>query len=200
MERQGCENATKIKQRRHSAYAWRFARSSLHPSEFDPDVFFLLMLLIRPATVQDAPLIYRMIRELAEFERESHLCVIEESDLVRDGFGNNPQFCALIAEWDGAPAGYAIFFDCYSTWVGPELYLEDLYVQPQFRRKGIGMALLSAVARTGLQRCRAMRWEVLDWNQDAIALYRSLGAEFRDQWKSVALGRDAMRRLAEKTL
>jgi GNAT superfamily N-acetyltransferase len=158
------------------------------------------MLLIRAATIQDAPLIYRMIRELAEFERETHLCVIKESDLMRDGFGDDPKFSALIAEWDGKPAGYALFFNCYSTWVGPELYLEDLYVQPKFRRKGIGMALLSEVARIGLQTCRAMRWEVLDWNQDAIALYEGLGAEFRDQWKSVALGRDAMRRLAEKNL
>jgi GNAT superfamily N-acetyltransferase len=98
------------------------------------------MLLIRPATVEDAPLIYRMIRELAE------------------------------------------------------LYLEDLYVRPKYRRKGIGMALLSEVARS------AMRWEVLDWNRDAIALYKALGAEFRDQWKSVALGGAAMRRLAERTL
>ncbi len=158
------------------------------------------MTLIRAATVQDAPLIYRMIRELAEFERESHLCVIEEGDLVRDGFGDDPKFSALIAEWEGTVAGYALFFDCYSTWVGPELYLEDLYVQPEFRRKGIGMALLSEVARIGLQRSRAMRWEVLDWNQDAIALYKALGAEFRDQWKSVALGRDAMQQLAEKKL
>ncbi len=158
------------------------------------------MTLIRAATVQDAPLIYRMIRELAEFERESHLCVIEEGDLVRDGFGDDPKFSALIAEWEGTVAGYALFFDCYSTWVGPELYLEDLYVQPEFRRKGIGMALLSEVARIALQRSRAMRWEVLDWNQDAIALYKALGAEFRDQWKSVALGRDAMQQLAEKKL
>ncbi len=165
---------------------------------FPTDVFFLLMLLIRPANVQDAPLIYRMLRELADFERESHLCVIAEADLVRDGFGDKPKFTALIAEWDGAPAGYAVFFDCYSTWVGPELYLEDLYVRPEFRRKGIGMSLLSQVARVALQRGRSMRWEVLDWNRGAIALYKSLGAEFRDQWKSVAMGEDAIRRLAER--
>jgi GNAT superfamily N-acetyltransferase len=156
------------------------------------------MVLIRPATLQDAPLIYRMIRELAEFERESHLCVIEENDLVRDGFGEDRKFSALIAEWDGQSAGYALFFDCYSTWVGPELYLEDLYVRPEFRRNGIGMALLSEVARIALRHGRAMRWEVLDWNQGAIALYKALGAEFRDQWKSVALGESAIRRLAER--
>lgn len=155
------------------------------------------MLLIRTATIRDASLLHRMIRELAEFERELHLCLIEESDLLRDGFGEDPKFHGLIAEWDGQPAGYAIFFGCYSTWIGPELYLEDLYVRPPFRRKGIGMALLSAVARIALQHSRAMRWEVLDWNKDAITLYKALGAEFRDQWKSVALGKDAIRRLAE---
>jgi GNAT superfamily N-acetyltransferase len=157
------------------------------------------MLLIRAATVNDAPLLHRMIRELAEFERELHLCVIEEADLARDGFGENSKFRAVIAEWDGLPAGYAIFFDCYSTWVGPELYLEDLFVSPKFRRKGIGMALLSEVARIALRGgSRAMRWEVLDWNKDAITLYEALGAEFRDHWKSVALANDALRRLAEK--
>ena len=159
------------------------------------------MILIRAATIEDVPLLHRMIRELAKFERESHLCIIEENDLARDGFGENPKFSALIAESDGLPAGYAVFFDCYSTWVGLELYLEDLFVCPQFRRKGIGMALLSEVARFALRHnTRAMRWEVLDWNKDAIELYRGLGAEFRDQWKVVTLGKEALRRLAGRNL
>jgi GNAT superfamily N-acetyltransferase len=157
------------------------------------------MLLIRPATVHDVALLRTFIRELAEFERELNLCVIEEADLTRDGFGANPKFRALIAEWDGQPAGYALFFDYYSTWVGPGLYLEDVFVRSQFRGKGIGMALLSAVARIAAQEnCCAMRWEVLDWNENAIELYKSLGAEFREQWKSVLLTDDALRRLAEK--
>ncbi|MFZ0782212.1 MAG: GNAT family N-acetyltransferase [Candidatus Sulfotelmatobacter sp.] len=142
-----------------------------------------------------------LIRELAEFERELDICVIEEADLARDGFGPNPKFQALIAEWDGQPAGYAIFFGYYSTWAGPGLYLEDLFVRLPFRGKGIGMALLAAVAQIALQEDRrAMRWEVLDWNQGAIDLYKSLGAEFRDQWRSVLLKDDALRRLAEKTV
>lgn len=157
------------------------------------------MLLIRPATVHDVALLRIFIRELAEFERELHLCAIEEEDLVRDGFGANPKFRALIAEWGGEPAGYALFFGYYSTWAGPGLYLEDVFVRPQFRGKGIGMALLAAVARIALQEnCCAMRWEVLDWNENAIELYKSLGAEFRDQWKSVLLTDGALRRLAEK--
>lgn len=140
-----------------------------------------------------------MIRELAEFERELSLCVIQEDDLARNGFGDDPKFRALIGEWDGQSAAYAVFFDCYSTWVGPELYLEDLYVRPQFRGKGIGMAILSVIAGIAVQENRrGVRWEVLDWNENAIAMYKSLGAEFRGQWKSVLLADDALLRLAEK--
>jgi GNAT superfamily N-acetyltransferase len=157
------------------------------------------MLLIRPATVDDVGLLRTLIRELAEFERQLDLCVIAESDLARDGFGPDPKFRALIAGWDGQPAGYALFFGYYSTWAGPGLYLEDLFVRSQFRGKGIGMAMLSAVARIALQeKCCAMRWEVLDWNQNAIELYKSLGAEFHNQWESVLLTGDALHRLAEK--
>lgn len=159
------------------------------------------MLLIRPATVNDAALLRTLIRELAEFERELDFCVIEEADLARDGFGPNPKFRALIAESDGQPAGYAVFFGYYSTWAGSGLYLEDVFVRAQFRRKGIGMALLAEVARIALQEnCRAMRWEVLGWNQGAIDLYKLLGAEFPDKWQSVLLAGDALRRLAEKAV
>jgi GNAT superfamily N-acetyltransferase len=157
------------------------------------------MLLIRPVTVDDVTLLRTMIRELAEFERELDLCVIQESDLARDGFGPNPKFRALLAEWDGQPAGYAVFFDYYSTWAGTGIYLEDLFVRLPFRGKGIGMGLLATVARIALQKNRsALRWEVLDWNEPAIKLYQALGAEFRDQWRSVLLTDDALRRLAEK--
>jgi GNAT superfamily N-acetyltransferase len=157
------------------------------------------MLLIRIATVADAALLRTLIRELAEFERKLDLCVIEEADLARDGFGPNPKFRALIAEWDGKPAGYAVFFGYYSTWTGTGLYLEDVFVRAQLRGKGIGRALLAAVARIALCENRhAMRWEVLNWNEGAIGLYKALGAEFSDQWQSVLLKDDALRRLAEK--
>ncbi len=158
-----------------------------------------LMLVIRPATVEDVPLLRTMIRELAEFERELQFCVIEEKVLARDGFGTHPKFKALIAEWGGRPAGYAVYFNYYSTWEGPGLYLEDLFVRPEFRGKKIGGTLLVSVAQIALQQnCHALRWEVLDWNANAIELYKSLGAEFRDQWKSVLLRNDGLRRLAEK--
>jgi len=157
------------------------------------------MLRIRPATSDDAALLLTMIRELAAFERELDLCVIEEADLVRDGFGENPRFCALIAEWDGQPAGYALWFNYYSTWAGRGLFLEDLFVREQFRGRGIGKALLAAVARIAVQEnCYGVQWEVLDWNERAIELYKSLGAEFRDQWRLVSLAEDALQKLAEK--
>jgi GNAT superfamily N-acetyltransferase len=157
------------------------------------------MLSIRPATLNDVALLRTLIRELAEFEHELECVTIQESDLARDGFGENPKFRALIAEWDSRPAGYAFFFGYYSTWAGQGMYLEDVFVRPQFRGKGIGMALLAAVARIALEEnCRAMRWEVLDWNQNAIDLYKALGAEFRDEWTSVLLTGDALQRLTEK--
>ena len=155
------------------------------------------MLSIRPATVDDATLLRTMIHELAEFERELDLVDIEEEDLVRDGFGANPKFRAWIAEWDGQAAGYTLIFDYYSTWEGPGLFLEDLFVREQFRGRGIGSALLAAVARTAVQENRyGIHWEVLDWNEKAIEMYRALGAQFRDQWRPVLLTGEALLRLA----
>jgi len=157
------------------------------------------MLLIRPATVHDAALLRMLICELAEFEHQLDLCVIKESDLARDGFGTDPKFRALIAELDGEPAGYALFFGYYSTWVGPGLYLEDLFVRARFRGEGVGTALMAAVARIALrENFRVMRWEVLNWNEKAIGMYKALGAEFNDQWRAVLLTGEALRQLAEK--
>jgi ribosomal protein S18 acetylase RimI-like enzyme len=161
----------------------------------------LLMLLIRSAAIDDVPLLRTMIRELAEFEHELDHCVIEEGDLARDGFGVDPKFRALIAEWNGSPAGYAVFFGYYSTWVGSTLYLEDLFVRPQFRGNGIGTSMLAEVARIAVsERCVAVRWEVLAWNDNAIGLYKALGAQFLDQWKPVLLTDEALHRLAQKSL
>ncbi len=159
------------------------------------------MLQIRPATVHDAAALRTMIRELAEFERQLELVTIREEDLVRDGFGENPRFRALIAEWEGHPTGYAVFFEYYSTWAGRGLFLEDLFVREAFRKRGIGTALLAAVARIAVDEdCYGIHWEVLDWNQKAIELYTKMGATFRDQWRPVLLIDDALRRLAEKAV
>ena len=156
------------------------------------------MLSIRPATVNDVTLLKTLICELAEYEREPDAVVITEADLLRDGFGLQPKFRALIAEWNGQPAGYAFFFGFYSTWAGrPGVFLEDLFVRPQFRGRGIGKSLLASVARIAWQEnCYGIRWEVLDWNEPAIEFYHSLGAKFLDEWRSVLLGGEAMQRLA----
>jgi GNAT superfamily N-acetyltransferase len=157
------------------------------------------MLRIRPATIGDAGSLFAMIRELAEFEHELQWVTIREEDLVRDGFGSDPRFQALIAEWDGQVAGYALFFGYYSTWAGRGLFLEDLFVREIFRGRGIGTALLVSVARNAVeQRCYGIHWEVLHWNEKAIALYSGMGAEFRDGWRPVMLTGEAMERLAEK--
>jgi GNAT superfamily N-acetyltransferase len=159
------------------------------------------MLSICPATIDDVGLLWTLIRELATFERAVDFCSISEAELARDGFGPNPRFRALIAQWDEQPAGYALFFNYYSTWAGRGLFLEDLFVRQEFRRRGIGKALLASVARIALQdNCYGVHWEVLDWNEKAIEMYKALGAEFRDQWRPVQLTHDALRRLAEKAL
>lgn len=158
------------------------------------------MLQIRPATAQDVPAVFAMIHELAEYERESALVTIRQEDLLRDGFGKSPRFRALIAEWGSEVAGYALFFNYYSTWTGRGLFLEDLFVRESFRHRGIGKALLAEVARITVQEKRyGIHWEVLDWNQNAIEVYKALGAEFRDQWRPVLLYGVALKELAEKT-
>jgi GNAT superfamily N-acetyltransferase len=157
------------------------------------------MLSIRPATVNDAPLLCALICELAEYEREREQVVMTAADLARDGFGPHPKFRALLAEWNGRSAGYALFFGFYSTWEGrPGLFLEDLFVRQDFRGKGIGKALLASVANIAQrEKCYGIRWEVLDWNQPAIDFYKRLGAIFLDQWKSVLLTGDALERVAK---
>jgi GNAT superfamily N-acetyltransferase len=147
------------------------------------------MLVIRNATAADATLIVDMIRELADFEHELEQVDATPQDLLRDGFGANPRFCASIAEWNGQPAAYALYFFTYSTWAGrPSLFVEDLFVRAQFRRQGIGKALLQHLACVAHeQNCYGMHWEVLDWNVTAIDFYRSLGATIRNGWLPMLL-------------
>ncbi len=154
------------------------------------------MLSIRPALAGDVPALKVLIHELAEFERLP--VAVTEAALLRDGFGESPKFRALVAEWDGQPAGYALFFGYYSTFEGRAgLFLEDLYVRDQFRGKGIGKALLAWVASVARQEnCFGVRWQVLDWNTPAIDFYKSLGATFLDEWKTVGLDGDALARVA----
>src|SRR5580704_13320815 len=156
------------------------------------------MLLIRPAAAGDVPMLLRFFRELADYERQPGAVVIEEETLIRDGFGAQPKFRSLIAEWNGQPVGYALFFRFYSSWKGSGIFLEDLFVREAFRGRGIGRALLSEVARIARREgSYGIRWEVLGWNESAIKFYKALGGEFFDEWKQVLLEADALNRLAE---
>lgn len=158
------------------------------------------MLNIREATSADAPLVMTMIRELAAFERELDQVDAKTEDLLREGFGTHPHFHALVAEWDGTPAAYAVYFLAFSTWAGrPHLFVEDLFVREQFRRKGIGKAMLRRMAAIGRERdCYGMRWEVLNWNTPAIEFYRSLGATLQTEWFPVLLHGNVFEQFAEE--
>ena len=158
------------------------------------------MLNIRPATPADVPQILVFIRDLATYEREPDAVHATEADLHRDGFGPTPRFHCLIADWDNAPAGFALYFHNYSTWLSqPGIYLEDLYVRPSARGLGLGKALLSELARLAVERkCGRLEWSVLDWNEPAIGFYRSLGAVPLDEWTVYRLAGDALARLGRR--
>ena len=157
------------------------------------------MLQLRPAVRGDVPLILRFIRELAEYEREPQAAVATEADLLRDGFGPEPRFQAVIAEWGGEPVGFAFYFFNYSTWQGRRgLYLEDLFVRPTHRGKGIGRALLVHLARIAVrENCGRFQWQVLDWNEPALQFYEALGARIMKEWLTLRMEGEAIRRLAE---
>ena len=153
---------------------------------------------IRPAKPADTSLILAFIRALATYEREPHAVTATEAGLLRDGFGPNPFYFCLIAEHNSAPAGFALYFFNYSTWMGrPGLYLEDIFVHPEFRGLGIGKALLQRVASIAVEKgCPRLQWEVLDWNTPAIDFYRSLGAECLSEWRIMRVSGEALDALA----
>jgi GNAT superfamily N-acetyltransferase len=155
--------------------------------------------VIRRATAADVGQILAFVRALAAFERAPEAVVATEEGLLRDGFGPNPFYSCLIADYDGQPAGFALFFYNYSTWMGrPGIYLEDLFVLPEFRGLGIGKTLLRRVAAFAVEKgCQRLQWEVLDWNTPAIDFYRAMGAEFLDEWRNVRLDGEAIKLLAE---
>jgi GNAT superfamily N-acetyltransferase len=139
---------------------------------------------IRPATIEDVPLVMQFIRDLAEYERLAHEVTADEDALRAALFGDRPYAEVLIASYDGKPAGFALFFHNFSTFLGkPGIYLEDLFVRPELRGRGLGRALLAALARLAVERgCGRVEWAVLDWNEPSIAFYKSLGARPLDDW------------------
>ena len=155
--------------------------------------------VIRAAVEEDVPLILHFIRRLAEYERLAHEVVATEEGLRRWLFGERPAAEVVIAEWGGEAAGFALFFHNFSTFLGRSgVYLEDLYVEPAHRGRGIGRALLAHLARLAVERgCGRLEWWVLDWNEDAIRFYRSIGAVAMDDWTVYRVTGDALAALAE---
>lgn len=159
------------------------------------------MLTIRRAQASDAALILSFIRALAEYEKLAHAAVATEQDLLRDGFsaqGGEPKFRCLIAEWNGAPAGFALYFYSYSTFQGRSgIWLEDLFVKPEFRGRGIGKALLLHLAQIAVrEKCGRYSWQVLDWNKPSLDFYHSLGAKLMSEWLTMRVEGEALTNLA----
>jgi diamine N-acetyltransferase len=157
------------------------------------------MLTLRPAVPTDTALILKYIRELAEYEREPEAAIATEADIRRYAFSEHPLVKVTMAEWDGQPAGFALWFLNFSTWEGkPGLYLEDLFVRPAFRRNGIGKALLKHLAALAVEEgWTRFVWQVLDWNTPAIEFYEALGATVMRPWITCRVEGDAIKRLAE---
>jgi GNAT superfamily N-acetyltransferase len=155
-------------------------------------------LRIEPAAEADVPLILAFIRELAEYERMLDRVVATEAVLHEQLFGARPGAEVVIARWAGEPAGFALFFHNFSTFLGRRgLYLEDLFVRPAYRGRGVGRALLAHLARAAVERgCGRLEWWVLDWNEPAIGFYRALGAEPMSDWTVFRLSGEPLAALA----
>ena len=154
--------------------------------------------IIRPARVEDVPVILQLIRDLATYERAPNDVTATEEQLVEVLFGERPAAEVLLAFEGQWPVGFAVFFYNFSTWLGrPGLYLEDLFVKPEKRGKGYGRALLVELAKIAQDReCGRMEWAVLDWNEPAIKFYRVLGAKPMDEWTVFRLTRDGIAKVA----
>ena len=153
---------------------------------------------LRRAVRADVPEILRLIRALAEYEKLASDVVATEAGLAQTLFGERPAAEVLLAEVDGRAVGLALFFQNYSTFLGkPGIYLEDLFVEPAFRGRGLGKQLLQAIAKLAIERgCGRFEWAVLDWNEPAIGFYKSLGARPMTDWTVMRLTGEALKKLA----
>jgi GNAT superfamily N-acetyltransferase len=156
-------------------------------------------LCISPAASADVPLILSLINELADYEKLRHESVATETSIHKALFGAEPRAEAVIARFDGVPAGFALFFHNFSTFLGkPGLYLEDLFVRPAFRGRAIGKSLLSYLAALAVARdCGRFQWQVLDWNRPSRDFYERLGAQADPAWVNYRMTGEALWRLAE---
>jgi len=156
------------------------------------------LLSIRPANEADVNLLAEFIRGIAEYEKLADEVVADEAILRESFFGSRPSAEALIAEWEGEPVAFAVFFKNFSTFKGRSgLYLEDLYVKPEYRKKGIGKAILTHLAGVAVEReCPRFEWVALDWNRNAIDFYEKLGAKQLTEWRIFRLNGDNLAKLA----
>ncbi len=157
-----------------------------------------MSIAIRPARPDDLPLIASLIRALADYEKLAQEVRFDEEVLARNLFGQRPYAEVVIGEVDGKAQGFALFFHNFSTFEGkPGIYLEDLYVHPDARGRGLGKALLAYLANLAVERdCARLEWWVLDWNAPSIAFYKSLGAKFMDEWTVMRVDGPELTRLA----
>ena len=158
------------------------------------------VITLRPAAMTDIPHILAFIRELGEYEKLAHEVVADETTLATQLFGERPAAEVIIAEVDGEPAGFALFFHNFSTFLGQRgLYLEDLFVRPRFRGLGLGRRLMVHLAKLAVERgCGRFEWSVLDWNEPAIRFYRGLGAIGLEEWTVQRLSGSALQSLAKQ--
>lgn len=157
-----------------------------------------MSLVLRAAAPADAALIFALVRELAEYEKLAGEVAATEQQIAAALFGREPRLFCDVAEWSGEPAGFAVWFLNFSTFRGRHgIYLEDLFVRPAFRKRGIGKALMARLAKRCAEEGYArFEWAVLDWNAPSIAFYRSIGAQVMDEWKICRLSGDALQAFA----